>query len=117
MSDQKTKHRPAGLTIDREKHELRVTWEDEHESIFPLDALREACPCANCRGGHEYMGPAHDPDLIELKPARSYQVEDAQVVGRYALQITWNDGHNSGIYSWDYLRRICPCEVCQANRS
>jgi len=106
--------RPATIALSREAHHLRIVWQDGHESIYPLDALREACPCAVCRGGHEFMGPQFDPDLIELKPARSYDVRDIQAVGSYAIQITWSDGHSSGIYSWDYLRRICPCPLCRA---
>jgi len=108
--------RPKNVTVDREAHELRITWRDEHESAYELNALREACPCASCRGGHEYMGASHDPDFIELKPARSYRVEQAELVGNYALQIYWSDGHSSGIYTWEYLRRICPCLLCQQTR-
>ena len=63
------------------------------------------------------MGPEHDPNLIELKPARSYDVRDMQVVGNYALQFTWSDGHTAGIYTWNYLRRICPCPECQKARA
>lgn len=111
-----TNLRPKNIHLDREAHELRVTWNDGHESTFPLDALREACPCAECRGGHEFMGPEHDPDLIFLTPARSYDVRDVHLVGNYALNIVWNDGHDSGIYTWKYLRRICPCSECEAAR-
>ena len=108
--------KPTGITLNRETHTLNVTWQDGHESIFPLNALREACPCAVCRGGHENMGRDHDPNIIDLKPARSYTVENLQIIGKYALQVFWSDGHSSGIYTWDYLRRICPCEECQAAR-
>lgn len=109
-----SRQRPIGVTLDKEAHVLRVGWKDGHASAFPLNALREACPCAVCRGGHEFMGPAHDPDLLELTPTRTYQVEHIELVGNYALQIRWNDGHDAGIYTWDYLRRICPCAECQA---
>ncbi len=108
------KHRPAGVTLDKASHTLTVMWKDDHLSEFPLNALREACPCAVCRGGHEYMGPAYDPDLLDLTPTRTYRVDHIELVGNYALQIQWDDGHNAGIYTWDYLRRICPCEICQA---
>ena len=108
--------RPAHITLDRRQHELHITWKDGHESVYPLDALREACPCAECRGGHEFMGEEYDPNLLELKPARSYAVLSVQQVGNYALQFQWDDGHNAGIYSWGFLRRICPCTICQAGR-
>ena len=116
MSDQPQKHRPVNVTLNKQTHELAIQWSDDHLSGFPLNALREACPCALCRGGHEFMGPQYDPNLIELKPARSYDVKDMQLVGNYALQITWSDLHSSGIYTWDYLRRICPCPICTARR-
>lgn len=111
-----SKLRPKDIIVDREARELRVAWNDGHTSIYPLDALREACPCAECRGGHEFMGPGHDPDLILLAPARSYEVNDVQLVGKYALQFKWSDGHDAGIYTWDYLRRICPCSECESVR-
>ncbi len=110
-------HHPAGVTLDRAAHVLRVAWQDGHQSVYPLSALREACPCAVCRGGHEFMGPEHDPDLIELRPVRSYRVEELQLVGNYAMQIFWDDGHSAGIYAWPYLRRLCPCSICQAERA
>ncbi len=115
-SSQSGSPRPHAITLNREEHYLRIVWQDGHESTYPLDALREACPCAVCRGGHEFMGPQFDPDLIELKPARSYDVRDIQAIGTYAIQISWSDGHSSGIYSWDYLRRICPCSLCRSER-
>ncbi len=105
--------RPIDIVLDRQAHELRITWQDEHTSTYPLDALREACPCAVCRGGHEAVGLPPDPDLIELQPVRSYTVKDVQLVGNYALQVWWSDGHNAGIYAWEYLRRICPCPACR----
>ncbi len=111
------KSRPANITLNKQRHELNIQWDDNHSSAYPLNALREACPCALCREGHEFMGPQYDPDLIALQPARSYEVKDMQLVGNYALQLTWSDLHSSGIYTWDYLRRICPCPVCEAERA
>jgi DUF971 family protein len=112
-----TTNRPSDITLDRNAHELRITWKrDGHLSVYPLDALREACPCASCRGGHDRMGPEYDPDLIELTPARSYDVTRAELVGKYALQLFFSDGHSSGIYTWDYLRRLCPCDACREAR-
>jgi DUF971 family protein len=108
--------KPASITLNRETRQLLITWVDQHVSPYPLDELREACPCAVCRGGHSRMGPEFDPNLIELQPARSYEAQDMQLVGNYALQFAWSDGHTSGIYTWDYLRRICPCPICQADR-
>lgn len=64
-----------------------------------------------CRGGHENMGRAGEPDdlmTLTLTPARSYKVERVARVGNYALQFFWEDGHHTGLYTWDYLKRLCP---------
>lgn len=100
--------RPVDIKVDKTLHELRITWSDQHISRYPLDALREACPCAACRGGHEFMGPEYDPDLTALEARHHYEVNDVQLVGNYALQFWWSDGHNAGIYSFGFLRRIDP---------
>lgn len=101
--------RPTGIDLDRAVDELRISWSDERQCAYPLSNLREACPCAECRGGHEFMGRSHDPEhILALQPARSYGVEKVELVGNYALQVVWDDGHNAGIYTWDYLYRLCP---------
>ena len=85
--------------------ELAVKWEDGVESYIPLDELRRHCPCAGCKGevdvlGNVYKGPDHalSPDAFRLQ--RVVQV------GGYAIQPVWADGHATGIYSFDYLKRI-----------
>jgi DUF971 family protein len=111
-----SRKKPTGITLNKRTHELVIDWGNNHISNYPLNALREACPCVVCRGGHEKMGVQHDPDFISLMPAKSYEVVDLQIVGNYALQISWNDGHNTGIYTWSYLSRICPCPACEESR-
>lgn len=106
MADAEIK--PKGVVLNKQTRTLQVEWTDGMMSLFPLDALREACPCAGCRGGHMFMGRAHDPNILELKPLKHYEIVDIQMVGNYALQLLWDDGHQSGIYSWEYLRRITP---------
>lgn len=107
--------RPVGIDLDRAADELRIQWQDGRTCAYPLSNLREACPCAECRGGHEFMGRAHDPaNILALKPTRSYGVEQVELVGNYALQVFWDDGHHAGIYTWDYLYRLCPPEDATA---
>nr|MBN1229277.1 DUF971 domain-containing protein [Anaerolineae bacterium] len=108
--------KPTNIILHRQNHQLKIEWNDGHTSFYDLNALREACPCATCRGGHEFMGAEHDPDLIALTPSRAYSVVNLNVAGTYALQIEWDDHHSAGFYTWEYLRRICPCENCQALR-
>lgn len=102
--------RPAGITVDRNRKTLVIRWNDGHVSEYGLAGLREACPCAECKGGHEKMGILPEIDIfnIPLTPVKSDEVKSAELVGNYALQITWGDGHKYGIYSWDYLRALRP---------
>ena len=104
--------KPKNINVDKTVGELVIAWSDGLTCRYPLAHLREACPCVECRGGHENMGRQNDPDdLLTLTPKRSYKIDDAQLVGNYALQFFWDDGHHTGIYTWEYLRRLCPTET------
>lgn len=112
--------RPTSITLNRKESLLIIPWDDGHESRYPLVGLREACPCVECRGGHENMGPPPDPDALlslPLSPAKNYTVTRLGTAGNYALQPEWGDGHNSGFYTWSYLRALCPCAECKAKRA
>ncbi len=64
------------------------------------------------------MGAAFDPDdILKLTPARSYMIESIEMIGNYALQPRWDDGHHTGIYTWDYLRRLCPADDLTASEA
>ncbi len=103
--------RPANITLDKTAGELVIDWPDGEKCHYPLSNLREACPCVECRGGHANMGRQSDPDnILMLTPTRSYGVENVTLVGNYALQFFWDDGHHTGIYTWEYLKRLCPPE-------
>ncbi len=100
--------RPKNITLNKQTGELVIDW-PERTCHYPLSHLREACPCVECRGGHENMGIENGPDnILALTPARSYKVENVALVGNYALQFHWDDGHSTGIYTWDYLYHLCP---------
>jgi len=105
------KPRPKELILNKESGHLLITWQDDKQCRYPISHLREACPCVECRGGHQNMGAKNAPDnLLQLLPKRSYGVEKLEVIGNYALQFTWDDGHTAGIYTWDYLYQLCPEE-------
>ncbi len=104
--------RPAGITADRNKRILIIEWNDGHQSRYPFDGLRSICPCVECRGGHANMGQPPDPKSVRDTPQTELTMEDISIVGAYAIQISWGDGHSTGIYSWDYLRAACPCTIC-----
>jgi DUF971 family protein len=97
-----------GLAIEpREiKHQddftLRITWGDGRECTYRAAKLRRACPCAQCV--NEWTGErVLKPDSID----EELQIADLSVVGRYALNFRWSDGHETGIFSFKYLRELC----------
>ena len=103
--------RPTAMTWNKNEGTLEITWNDGAICQYPLSHLREACPCVECRGGHQNMGREHDPaNILKLTPKRSYVMTELVPIGNYAIQPSWDDGHHTGIYTWDYLRRICPPE-------
>jgi len=111
--------RPAGITANRQTRQLSISWEDGHESQYTFTFVRDACPCAECRGGHENMGALPDATVydrldVEIPATR---LRNLEAVGTYALTFEWEDGHHYGIYNWNYLRAICPCPVCRLERN
>jgi DUF971 family protein len=106
---------PTGITADRNIGELIIIWNDGHTSTFSFSLLRRACPCAECRGGHEKMTSEPDPYVFTLpdENSPSTRMRNLEAVGTYAITIEWEDGHNYGIYNWHYLRALCPCLECR----
>lgn len=99
---------PAPKTIKRlGKESIELAWQDGHRSVYPNRYLRENCPCASCREGKPRR-------LLPVRGAAGelYPVQIG-VVGRYAISIQWSDQHDTGIYSYDTLRALCPCAECQ----
>jgi DUF971 family protein len=97
---------------------LEIDWADGHRSAWSFAWLRDACPCATCNEERNQQGrkPGQPkPKSTHLLPMYTPPPRPASAhpVGRYALQFNWQDGHASGIYSWDYLRRSCQCSACR----
>jgi len=107
--------KPTGVTVNRQTRELTLKWNNGHESVYAFYLLRYACPCAECQGGHENMRPEPDNEVFALPVVDSpaTRVQDVESVGTYAITIAWEDGHHYGIYTWDYLRKLCPCPICR----
>jgi DUF971 family protein len=106
-------HRPVKpIEIAKEGNTaIRVKWEDGHEGVYPNPYLRLNCRCANCV--QEWTGEVViKPEMIpqDISPLK------ISPVGLYAIQINWSDGHDTGIYSFDMLRQICPCDQCTSSR-
>lgn len=85
---------------------VEITWQDGHRGLYRNRYLRDNCPCAECREGkpRRRLPVVGGDDLYALQMG---------VVGRYAISIQWSDGHDSGIYSYETLRELCPCEQCR----
>jgi len=84
--------------------ELALRWGDGRESYLLIEQLRRACPCAMCGGEPDVLGNISRPDVV-YTPA-SFELTGWQLIGGYALQPVWADGHNTGLYSFQYLRRL-----------
>ena len=84
--------------------ELAVRWNDGVESYFPLELLRRACPCAACGGEPDVLGNVMRPEVSYTE--KSFMLAGFGMVGGYALQPRWADGHDTGLYSFQYLRRL-----------
>ncbi len=110
--------RPTAITANRQTSILAVTWSDGHESLIPFALLRYACPCAECRGGHENMSSVPDADVFvrPLQDTPATRLRNVEAVGTYAISFEWEDGHHYGIYQWGYLRALCPCPICRAGQ-
>ncbi len=104
----------AGTGVD-------IEWKDGHRSAYSFQWLRDACPCAMCMEAREKEGrppgepPKPQPGALPMFKAAPKPVK-TEGVGRYAIRFAWNDGHETGIYSWDFLREHCPCAQCRAAR-
>jgi len=108
-------HVSSGAGVD-------IAWADGHSSHYDFVYLRDHCPCATCNDEREKKESLADTSpafqssaaLPMFKPKP--RAQSAQAVGQYAIQISFSDGHSTGIYSYDLLRTICPCSECAAFR-
>jgi DUF971 family protein len=108
---------PEHIAISKSRG-INIDWKDAHHSTYDLVYLRDHCPCAACTGAHGTQPRAKSSE----QPANPFQMytrklkmDEVESVGNYAIRIKWSDGHGSGIYSFEHLRKICPCEVCRDN--
>ena len=95
--------RPAD--IQQIGEELAVKWDDGSESFVRLETLRRFCPCAGCKGEVDIMGNVYkNPD--KPLPPQAFQLMRIATVGGYAIQPVWADGHSTGLFAFEYLKRV-----------
>ena len=92
-----------------EERRVKLVWTDEHSADYEYDYLRGYCPCASCQGHGAFKIQFRQPD----RPVEPTSIEP---VGSYGISFLWSDGHATGIYRFDFLRAICPCDECSERR-
>jgi DUF971 family protein len=95
---------------------LHVTWSDGHASVYPVPMLRDLCPCAVCKEKKPEPTPARGSGTALKMFVPAVELASLRAIGRYAVGFEFSDGHGTGIYSFDYLRSICPCAQCRGAR-
>jgi DUF971 family protein len=107
---------PTRLQLKKDQ-QLEIDWADGQKCVYAISYLRSMCPCAQCRVVREGSDP-HDISPVEKKKplltilpgnySGKITVTEAHMVGNYAIQMTFSDEHDTGIFSFEYLREICP---------
>ncbi|MFZ0455102.1 MAG: DUF971 domain-containing protein [Ignavibacteriaceae bacterium] len=95
---------PKQIKIE-DKTKLLIKWEDDSESRLNLKYLRDECPCANCKG-ETILFKTYRPERKTEEKPEMYKIKNIEIVGGYAIQILWKDGHDTGIYSWEYIKKL-----------
>ena len=93
------------VDIQQIGNELAIKWDDGGESFIPLEKLRRSCPCAGCKGETDILGNVYKNSEKALT-LKAFELVRIVGVGGYAVQPVWADGHSTGIYSFDYLKRV-----------
>ena len=98
---------PRSVEPDPKARELRLRWSDGHRSTIPFQTLRDHCPCARCLS-------SRDQGRKPLAMVLTTKLDGWKKIGNYALQFSWGDSHADGIFAFDLLRSLCPCDACAA---
>jgi DUF971 family protein len=94
---------PTEINYNKASGVVRISWNDGHIGEYTPQYLRGFCPCALCQGH------GTERSFISVPQA---QIQEIRAVGNYAIEFRWHGGHSTGIYSFDYLRALCPCAAC-----
>ncbi|MBI4373958.1 MAG: DUF971 domain-containing protein [Deltaproteobacteria bacterium] len=98
---------PKSISLSQEPKGIVIEWTDGQKGTYPFSLLRRSCPCALCKG--EKIPFAPDPLILPSfpnLPSAALEVKEMFKVGNYAIGFRWGDGHDTGIYTFEYLRRL-----------
>ena len=93
------------LDLQQIGEELAIKWDDGTESFIKLETMRRCCPCAGCKGEVDIMGNLYKNPEKPFGPTAFHLVRMDRV-GGYAIQPVWADCHSTGLFSFDYLKRL-----------
>ena len=100
---------PTQIAVDHNQRLLTIIWKDGHVSALTFNLLRKECPCATCTEERKIVNPLK---LVAGPIITQAGVEKVEPVGRYALNLTFSDKHDTGIYTYEHLRGLCRCPAC-----
>jgi DUF971 family protein len=86
--------------------EIAFAWPDGTSCAITLKYLRDECPCAGCKG-EVILGKVYMPIQLPTFTPGMYELQNIEPVGSYGIQVTWKDGHHTGIYTWEHLHLLC----------
>lgn len=109
--------KPDDIELSNRDNHVWIKWDDGHESVYPLDYLRRNCPCIECSTARREQESDPLRVLSAGAPTGAARLRSASWVGSYAINLTWEDGHDTGIYTFEYLYALCPCEEHSATGS
>lgn len=101
MADRRTT--PTAVRSPFRATTTEIDWADGHKGVYPHEVLRGYCPCAGCQG--------HSGEIRFISGGDT-SIKTIEPVGDYALHVAWGDGHDTGIYTFRYLRALCQCDEC-----
>lgn len=98
---------PVDIKVSLQQQDMTIAWQDDHTSTYSFRQLRRACPCAACRQERKTPAPKGSLPILNI-PAGVGRIEvtDARLMGLYAINLIWSDGHNTGIFDYKYLRAL-----------
>jgi len=102
------------ISVDQISDEVfTIKWDDDHESIYFAAHLRKKCPCAIC--ANEKKDDQSGPFKILKTKVGDVKIVSWEMIGRYAIGFEFSDGHKTGIYSYETMRGLCQCDLCDDN--